>query len=163
MGEAPIDNQLYRDALARHAGAVVVVATRFKDGNRGLTATSFVSVSIEPPLIAVALDRYAATREAVVEAGSFSVSVLEARQEFIADRFSGRAPAVNPTWSEVPHWNTPAGLPIVAGSVAWFECSVRTVVEAGDHDLILAAVTSAGTADGDPLILWQRSFWHVSR
>jgi flavin reductase (DIM6/NTAB) family NADH-FMN oxidoreductase RutF len=156
-----VDEQSVRDAFARHAGGVVVVSARVGAGFRGLTATSFISVSLEPPLVVVALDRFAATRDAVVDGRKFNVSVLEAAQEFVADRFAGRAPMVDPSWLEVGHVIGANGLPIIAGSVAWFECAVETVVEGGDHDLVVGSVTDVGVGSGEPLVLWDRSFWRL--
>ena len=141
----------------------MVVATRAGDGFRGLTATTFIAVSIEPPLVAVALDSLSATREGVLAGRGFSVSVLESGQQFLADRFAGRAPAVDPSWREVPHRLAPGGLPTIDGCAAWFECRVESVVEAGDHDLVIGAVTATGTGGGEPLVLWERSYWRLGR
>ena len=156
-----VDEQSVRDAFARHAGGVVVVSARVATGFRGLTATSLIPVSLEPPLVAVALDRHAATRDAVLDGGAFSVSVLEAAQEFVADRFAGRAPLVDPSWTEVAHFLGANGLPVIAGAVAWFECAVERVVEAGDHDLVIGSLTGCGLGSGDPLLLWERGFWRL--
>jgi flavin reductase (DIM6/NTAB) family NADH-FMN oxidoreductase RutF len=151
----------FRNAMARLPGPVVVVSTRDPGGFRGLTASSFTSVSLDPPLVLVCLDSFAQTRDAVAEAGAFNVSVLERGQEFVAERFAGRAPLVDPTWREVDHELGSNGLPIVRGCVAWFECALRELHPAGDHDVAIAAVTVAGHAPGNPLILWDRAFWTV--
>ena len=156
-----VDEQSVRDAFARHAGGVVVVSARVAAGFRGLTATSFIPVSLEPPLVAIALDHHAATRDAVLDGGVFSVSVLEAAQEFVADRFAGRAPLVSASWSEVAHFPGANGLPVIAGAAAWFECGVAKVVEAGDHDLVIGSITGCGLGTGDPLLLWERGFWRL--
>jgi flavin reductase (DIM6/NTAB) family NADH-FMN oxidoreductase RutF len=154
--------QALRDAMARLAAGVVVVCARYRTGYRGLTATSFTSVSLEPPLVLVCIDTLTATRDAIVETGSFSVSLLERRQEFFAERFAGRAPLVDPTWREVPHELSPGRLPIIGGSIAWLECSLHAVHEAGDHEVVLGRVTAAGVGQGEPLILWDRAFWTLS-
>src|SRR6266567_3151544 len=80
--------------MARVPAGVVVVSTRLGDEFRGLTASSLVSISVDPPLVLVGLERESATRAAVLETKAFNVSVLTRSQEFIADRFAGRAPAV---------------------------------------------------------------------
>jgi flavin reductase (DIM6/NTAB) family NADH-FMN oxidoreductase RutF len=148
--------------MAAVAAGVVVVSARDAGGFRGLTATSFTSASLEPPLVLVCLDRLSRTREAVATGGAFNVSVLERRQEFVAERFAGRAPLVDPAWRAVPHELGSNGLPIVAGCVAWFECRLRALHPAGDHDLALGEVTVAGRRGGDPLVLWDRSFWSLA-
>lgn len=156
-----VDELSVRDAFARHAGGVVVVSARAGSGFRGLTAITFSALSMEPPLVVVALDRFAATRDAVVDGRLFNVSVLEVGQEFAADRFAGRAPQVDPSWREVAHRPGDNGLPILSGAVAWFECAVESVVEAGDHDLVVGSVTAFGVGGGEPLVLWDRAFWRL--
>ena len=84
-----MEEESLRDTLARLPGGVVLLSTRGGDGFRGLTATSFTSVSLVPPLVLVCLDRLAATRDAVLEHGLFTASLLSRGQQFLADRFSG--------------------------------------------------------------------------
>ena len=149
--------QSFRDAMARVPAGVVVVTARAGDDYRGLTASSLVAVSLEPPLVAVALERESATRSAVVESGQFNVSVLTRAQEFLADRFSGRAPAVD--WRTVGHRIGGNGVPLLERCAAWLECRLAYVHEAGDHDLCVGQVLVAEVGSGDPLILWDRAFW----
>ncbi len=145
--------------IARLPAGVVVVSARLGTGYRGLTASSLVSISAEPPMILVGLDRDAATRAAVVEGRAFNVSVLTRPQEFIAERFAGRAPAVDPAWREIPHRLGTNGIPLIEGCAAWLECSLVDVHPAGDHDVCVGEVQVAVQGAGDPLILWDRSFW----
>jgi flavin reductase (DIM6/NTAB) family NADH-FMN oxidoreductase RutF len=152
--------QAFRNAMASVPAGVVVVSARLPTGGyRGLTASSFTSVSLEPPLVLVCLDRFAATRDAVAESGAFNVSALSRSQEFAADRFAGRAPLVDPAWREVPHRLGANGIPIVEGCVAWFECSLEWLQEAGDHEVAIGRVLAAGRGPGEPLLAWDRSFW----
>ncbi len=104
--------------MARLAASVVVISARTDRGFRGLTATSFVSISTEPPMVLVGLERMTITRNAVIESKAFNVSVLTRSQEFIAERFAGRAPAVAGAWSDVPHHLGANGLPLIA-SASW--------------------------------------------
>jgi len=155
-----VDEQ-FKDAMAGLPAGVVVVSTQDRAGFRGLTASSFTSVSIEPPLVLVCLDRFAQTRDAVAASGFFNVSVLERGQEFIAERFAGRAPMVDPAWRQVPHVVGANGLPVVRGCVAWFECELREMYEAGDHDIAISEVRRAGRNAGEPLVSWDRAFWRL--
>ncbi len=156
-----VDEVAFKDAMARVPAPVAVIAARVPEGFRGLTATSFTSVSAEPPLVLVCIDNWSATRDAVTSGGAFAASVLARRQEFLADRFSGRAPQVDPSWREVPHRLGASGLPILEGCVAWFECEVEEFHAAGDHTIVLGRVTAAGYAAGEPLVFWDRAFWRV--
>lgn len=145
--------------MARLPAGVVVVSSRLGDGYRGLTASSLVSISLEPPMVTVGLERETATRTAVVEANAFNVSLLTRAQEFIADRLAGRAPAIDAQWRTLPHRLGSNGIPLLDGCAAWLECRLVAVHPAGDHDLCLGEVTGAEIGSGDPLILWDRSFW----
>src|ERR1700676_1615763 len=89
--------------MARVPAGIVVISARTANGDRGLTASSLVSISADPPMVLVGLEHEAATRAAVSESKAFNVSVLTRSQEFIADRFAGRAPTIDPTWQGVAH------------------------------------------------------------
>ena len=145
--------------MARLPSGVVVVSARFANGYRGLTASSLVAISVEPPMVMVGLEREATTRAAVVEGQAFNVSVLTRSQEFIAERFAGRAPAVDPAWHEVPHRLGTNGIPLIEGCAAWLECGLVQVHPAGDHEIYVGEVQAAIRGAGDPLILWDRAFW----
>jgi flavin reductase (DIM6/NTAB) family NADH-FMN oxidoreductase RutF len=151
-----------REAMARVPAATVVVTTLSPEGFRALTATTFVAVSLEPPLVLACLDSLAATRDAVAGSEVFAVSVLERADEFLAERFSGRAPLVDPAWREVPHRLATSGAPILERAVAWFDCRLRELRPAGDHDLAVGSVLDWGTGGGEPLVYWDRAFWRLS-
>ena len=149
----------FRAALARVASGVVVVSARSAERFHGLTASSLVSVSVEPPLVLVSLEHETATLSAVRESRRFNVNVLTRGQEFVAERFAGRAPAVDADWRVIPHRLGENGIPLIDGCAAWLECDVSEIHTAGDHDVCIGRVTSALAGSGDPLILWDRSFW----
>jgi flavin reductase (DIM6/NTAB) family NADH-FMN oxidoreductase RutF len=151
----------FKEAMAAVPAAVAVVSARAADGFRGLTATSFTSASLAPPLLLVCLDSLSQTRDAVARRGGFSLSVLERSQEFLAERFAGRAPLVDPAWADVPHTLGDHGLPLLLGSVAWFECRLLDLHPAGDHEIALGEVLACGRGGGEPLILWDRAFWRL--
>lgn len=151
--------QDFRDAMARLASGVVVVSARSAERYHGLTATSLVSVSAEPPMILVSLEHETATLAAVRDSRKFNVSALTREQEFLAERLAGRAPAVDAEWRAIPHRLGANGIPLIDGCAAWLECEVTEIHTAGDHDVCIAQVSSAALGSGDPLILWDRSFW----
>jgi flavin reductase (DIM6/NTAB) family NADH-FMN oxidoreductase RutF len=152
-------SQDFRDAMARLAAGIVVVSARTADAYHGLTASTLVSVSADPPLVLVGLERESATRAAVVETRRFNVNVLTRDQEFLAERFAGRAPAVDPAWNAIPHRLGDNGIPLIDGCAAWLECELEQVHAAGDHDVCIGSVKVALMGAGNPLILWDRAFW----
>jgi flavin reductase (DIM6/NTAB) family NADH-FMN oxidoreductase RutF len=147
--------------MAAVPAGVAVVSTGTEGRYYALAATSFTPASLEPPLLLVCLDSLSQTRQAVADRGAFNLSVLERGQEFLAERFAGRAPLVDPGWRDVPHRLGGNGLPLVDGCIAWFECELRDLVGAGDHDVALGEVVAAGREAGEPLVLWDRAFWRL--
>lgn len=156
-----VANQAFLDVMARLPAGVVVVSTRVGDEYKGLTASSLVSISLEPPMVLVGLERDSATRAAILGSKAFNVSLLTRAQEFIADRFAGRAPSIDPHWSTLPHRLGANGIPLVEGCAAWLECRLAQVHPAGDHDVFIGEVQAATSGRGDPLILWDRAFWSL--
>ena len=149
----------FLDAMARLPAGVVVISTRLGDEFRGLTASSLVSISLDPPMVLVGLEGASATRAAILETRAFNVSVLTRSQEFIADRLAGRAPAIDARWTTLPHRLGANGIPLVDGCAAWLECRLTEAHPAGDHDILVGEVEAAEVGSGDPLILWDRTFW----
>ena len=145
--------------MARLPAGVVVITARVGDEFRGLTASSLVSISLDPPLVLVGLERESATRAAVLETKAFNASLLTRSQEFLADRFAGRAPALDLEWRTLPHRLGTNGIPLLDGCAAWLECRLVQVHQAGDHDICVGEGLAAGIGSGDPLVLWDRTFW----
>ena len=133
--------------MARLPAGVVVLSTKEGPGFRGLTATSFTSLSLEPPLVLACLDRQSLTRVALREHGAFNASVLGRDHAFLAERFSGQAPAVDRTWREVKHRLGENGLPILEGALAWLECTVEDIHPGGDHELDTLQIWLEGFGD----------------
>jgi len=145
--------------MARLPAGVVVVSSKSGGAFRGMTASSLVSISLEPPMVLVALERETATLQAIKESNAFNASLLTREQEFVADRLAGRAPAIDAAWTTLPHRAGENGLPLVEGCAAWLECRLLAVHPAGDHEVCIGEVEVAETGSGDPLVLWDRTFW----
>jgi flavin reductase (DIM6/NTAB) family NADH-FMN oxidoreductase RutF len=146
-----IDEGLFRQVLRRHAAAVVVVTS---PGPAGFTATSFTSVSLEPPLVSFCVGRGASAWPAVRDAELVAVHVLTAGQERVArvfaepqtDRFAAYGGAWHPG---------PAGVPLLDDVLAVLVCRVVNHVEAGDHVIVIAApvhATHHDDLDAKPLV-----------
>src|SRR2546422_5065929 len=149
----------FRDAMARLPAGGVVITARVGDEFRGLTASSLVSIAHERPMVLVGLEREPATRASVLQTKAFKASLLTRSQEFLADRFAGRAPALDLEWRPLPHRLGTNGIPLLDGCAAWLECRLVQVHQAGDHDICVGEVQAAAIGSGDPLILWDRTFW----
>ena len=149
-----------RAARRRWVGGVAVILTRDGAGFRGATVSAFAIVSLAPALVLVCLDRDGRMAGAVPETGVFTASVLDRRQEFLAERFAGRAPLPDAALSGVPHDVLPSGVPVLRGALAWFACRVRETHDGGDHVLVVGEVASVGLGPDtdDPLLFYEGRF-----
>ena len=140
----------FRKALAQYATGVAVITTRAADGTpAGMTVNSFTSVSLDPPLVLWSVSRHAVSFAAFRSCSRYLVHVLAADQLALAQRFATRgADKFGDTeWAPGPHQ-----LPLLAGSVAWFECSSRSQYDEGDHVILVGRVDAYGAGGGSPLI-----------
>ena len=139
-------------ALMRRFPSGVAVVTVDLEGERvGLTVSSLVSLSLDPPLVALALNRQAALHELLRRAGSFGVSLLGEGQEDLATRFSRGVPPIA-LWTGVPV-REGRRAPLLEGSLGWLECETRAEHAVGDHTLFVGEVVSAEAgAPARPLV-----------
>ncbi len=158
----PPSREELREALSRHAAAVSVVASTDGAVYRGLTATSLIPVSLDPPTLLVSLDGLTTTAEVIERTRGFSVSLLAREQEFLAERFAGTAPPAPPRWDTIPHTLTSGGRPVLRGALAWFDCALEERHQVSDHALFVGRVLELGIGSGDPLLWWGRQAWTIS-
>jgi len=126
-------------ALMRRVPAGVAVVTVDLDGQRaGLTVASLVSLSLEPPLVGVAIRRDAALHELLREVGTFAVSLLAAGQEHLAQHFARGVPPIA-LWEGIPLRDA-SGPPQLEGAVGWLRCRTTAEHETGDHTFFVGEV-----------------------
>jgi len=140
-------------------GVTVITALVPEVGPVGLTATSFTSVSLEPPLILACIDLTSSSHDRLTLAEAFCVNILSARQVDLAERFS-TVPGET-RFEGVPWHAGPSGCPVLEGSVAWMECSTEQVHPAGDHSIVLGRVLETSVQGGAPLTFYRGSFGSV--
>ena len=149
---SPLD---LRRACGQFATGVTVVTVRDGDGLRGMTANSFTSVSLDPPLILVSVDRRNRTHELLDDGVPFVVNVLSQEQQCWSDRFAGRHGDVQHQFDDIPHTLSADGVPIIAEAPASFSCRVVAIHEAGDHSLFIGQVEGIEHApDTTPLLFF---------
>lgn len=133
-----MDSLQFRAALGMFATGVTIVTVRGPDGSLvGLTANSFNSVSLEPPLVLFSLGRRAYSLWAFLSTHHFAVNVLAADQTALSDRF---ARASVEKWSEIDYERWDSGCPILPGCAANFECEIRYTHNGGDHVIFVGEV-----------------------
>ena len=121
----------------------MAVLTVDAEGERlGLTVGSLVSLSLEPPLVAVSISRQAAMHELLRTAGGFALSLLAGDQEAVAQHFARGVPPLA-HWHGIATRAGAAGAPLIEDAVGWLECETRAEHEAGDHTLFVGEVLAA--------------------
>ncbi len=131
--------QELRALMRRFPAGVAVVTVDLEEEQIGLTVSSFVSLSLEPPLVGVSVSRSAALHELLREAGGFAVSLLAAGQEHLAQHFARGVPPIA-LWSGIEKRPSRHGAPLLAGALGWLECETWREYEAGDHTLFVGEV-----------------------
>ncbi|MER5771486.1 flavin reductase family protein [Streptomyces sp. NPDC001985] len=165
-----VSNEEFRAALARlAAGVVLVTAHDADDGPRGedagMTATAFVSVSLDPPLVMISLRNGSRMDDLLDEQPLWAVSVLSEDQRHIAGRFAMKGRVSDRLlFEDVPRVRGElSGAPLIGGALATLECRTEQRVVAGDHTLVIGRVLSAGVpvAEGGPLMYFRGKYRHL--
>ncbi|WP_194792843.1 flavin reductase family protein [Caenimonas koreensis] len=128
----------FRSALGMFATGVTIVTARTADGGvLGLTANSFNSVSLQPPLVLWSLATAAASLPALRGGSHYAINVLAADQKLLAERFAAKG---TDRWADVPFTEGIGGAPLITGACASFECFNRSRYEEGDHVIFVGEV-----------------------
>jgi flavin reductase (DIM6/NTAB) family NADH-FMN oxidoreductase RutF len=144
--------------LRRHPAGVSVVTVDAQGQRVGLTVATLVSLSLEPPLVGVAVARQAALHELLREARAFAVSLLAADQDWLAEHFARGVPPIG-MWKGIAATDGVLGAPLIDGALGWLECRVADEVEAGTHTFFVGEVVAATEGDeGVPLVRLGGSF-----
>jgi flavin reductase (DIM6/NTAB) family NADH-FMN oxidoreductase RutF len=148
-----LDGQGLRRVMSRWATGVAVVTSRADDGPRGATTNALTSLSLDPLLVLVCLDRTSNTLEAVRASGRFCVNVLAADQEELARRFATKQSGEEKL-AGVPH-EPFDGVPVLAGAVAWLVCELERELDGGDHTILIGRPLETGVdPHAEPLVFY---------
>jgi flavin reductase (DIM6/NTAB) family NADH-FMN oxidoreductase RutF len=160
-----VSRDTFRRVLSHFAAGVTVVTTTDESGNPyGLTATAFSSVSLDPPLVLVCVDRQSETHPHFTKSQAFAVNFLAEDQEEHSRRF---AVSGGDKFRGLLYRRGTTGVPLLEGSLGYVECRLQNAVEAGDHTIFIGEVVAAGCAseeDGPSVpsrpLLYYRSRYH---
>lgn len=155
-----IDGRALRDTLGRFATGVTIVTTRTGEGAPvGITANSFSSLSLDPPLILWSLALKSPNLPAFAEGRAFVVNILGHHQDALAMQFARPS---DDKFDGVAHGDNAAGVPLLEGALARLECRVEFTRSAGDHLLIVGRVHAISAGEGEPLLFYQGGFQRLS-
>jgi len=153
MADQEFDTRSFRDALGNFATGVTVVTAKGEDGTLvGVTANSFTSVSMEPPLVLWSLDRSSPSLKVIENASHFCVHILAEEQNDLCLKF---AKSGDDKFNGVEYTEGLGGVPMFDGCLAQFECRSVARHDGGDHVIIVGEVERFHNTEGEPLIFFR--------
>ncbi|HZR84794.1 MAG TPA: flavin reductase family protein [Candidatus Binatia bacterium] len=158
-----LDQSEFRRVMGHFATGVTVITTHDGHGKlTGLTANAVASVSLEPPLVLVCVDKSAESYPSFDASKVFTINILSEQQEAISRRF---AKSGGDKFTGVGYRLGSNGAPLLVDSLAWLECEVRHAFDAGDHTIYVGEATGVAVADGepDPLLFFRGGYRNIAR
>lgn len=152
--EHAADVVAFRRVVGHFVSGVTVVTTLVGRTDHAMTASAFTSVSLEPLLVLVCVDKEARFHDAVIESGTWGVSILSVEHRRSAEWFAMKGRPLIGQLDRHPYHRGSTGAALLDGAVAWLECRTDAVYDGGDHAIVLGAVLAAteGDRDGQPLV-----------
>lgn len=164
-----IDSRTYRNTIGLFASGVTVITTRLGEVIHGMTANAVSSVSLDPTLLLICLDRRTRMHDLIQEAGAFAVNILSEEQEHLSGHFAGRSkdgpPPPDLHFLYGPDGTADdGGVPTIAGTVTAIRCQVEAAYPGGDHTILLGRVTELrpGTPGRQPLVWFGGRYRHLA-
>lgn len=157
--------QALRESMRRWATGVAVVTSRFQETEHGMTVNSFTSVSLEPPLVMVAIDRASRTRTMVSQAEIFGVTILALHQQAIAERFAGRNVDSQNCFEGIAIQRLVSGVQFILGGLAFLDWRVSETYQIATHTLFFGQVVDLCINSEDPiepLLYFNRSYQQLA-
>ena len=161
MSNAANDPKWFRQVLGQYPTGVSVITAIQEDGSpAAMVVGSFTSVSLDPPLVAFLPDRNSSSWAKIKDCACFCVNILGAEQEDLCRRLSSKDPD---KFAGVAHRASPSGVPVLNGVVAWIDCQMASIQEAGDHYIVVGSVSALGVESGGlPLLFFQGGYGRFS-
>ena len=154
-----ISQQEFRNSMGQFATGVTVVSTLDENGAPyGMTASSFGSISLDPPLIQWSLTTSSYSYPIFSAAKYFAINILSMEQQDISNTFTKPIDRFEHT----PCEEGMQGLPLICGSLSWIECSLEKEISCGDHTIFIGRVRRARNFEKKPLLFWQGAYEGVA-
>jgi flavin reductase (DIM6/NTAB) family NADH-FMN oxidoreductase RutF len=145
-------------------GVAVVTATAEEEGPRGITVSSFISVSLEPPLVLISIAHTAQAHDALDRAGAYAVNLLAEDQGALADHFAQSGMSSEEQFSGISHKRSALGSPVIEDCLGYLDCKVVKKLAEGDHTFFIGRVEEGEVRrEGRPLVFFARGYWGLGR
>jgi len=143
------DSQKQRKIMGHFATGVTVVTTEGPAGSHGMTANAVASLSLDPPLVLVAVDKRAALLEYLLKNRCFAVNILRLDQEDLSRRFAAPGPK---NFSDLNITTAVTGSPVLVDGLAFLDCRVHDILPGGDHEIFVGEILAGEYQGGEPLL-----------
>ena len=158
--DTSFDSAKFRQVLGHFPTGVTVVAATHEGTPVGLAVGSFASLSLEPPLVVFGIGRQSTTWPKIRAAGCFCVSILADDQEDVSRVFASKS---TDKFAGIGWRRSGNGSPVVTGALAYVDCRIEQEIEAGDHHLVIGAVSDLGVLhEGGPLVFYRGGYGRVT-
>lgn len=155
-----ITDAAFKQAMSHFASGVTVVTTEHDGRPYGLTVASFASLSLNPPLVLVCIEKNVKSHDAIAAAQTFGVSILADSQADISGRFASKS---DDKFSGMDvRRGAETGVPLIDGALCTIECRVREQLPGGDHSIFVGEVVDAQTGEGKPLVYYRSGYRQIS-
>jgi flavin reductase (DIM6/NTAB) family NADH-FMN oxidoreductase RutF len=152
----PVTKDEFRTALSRFASGVTVVTTTDGHGKPfGMTVSAFSSLSLEPPLILICIDKKASGHGHFSPGSTFAVNILAEDQEEVSRRFASRDVD---RFNGIGYRSGTTGVPLLEGAIARIECRVTDIYAGGDHTIVVGELVATEVSDGKPLAYYRGGY-----
>lgn len=158
-----IDAAEFRRVLGHFVTGVTIVTARQAGSDEpvGLTVNAMASLSLDPPLVLVCIERSADSHDSIHDAEAFAVNVLAAGQETLSRRFAELAPERK---FDGVAWSTATtGAPVLGDTLAWVDCRIQARYPGGDHTIFVGQVVDADAREGAPLLYYRGGYADLAR
>jgi flavin reductase (DIM6/NTAB) family NADH-FMN oxidoreductase RutF len=153
-----VDIETFRSVMSRFATGVTVVTTAVGKQRLGITVNAFCSVSLDPPLVLICIERGSHVHDALVDSGVFAVNFLSAEQEQLSVCFAGNSVERHRNFCGVASHTVATGAPVFDDCLGFVDCRIVTTYPGGDHTIILGQVEAQEALEGEPLLYYRSQY-----
>lgn len=143
------DPTIFKGVMARFASGVTIVTVQHNGQRHGLTASSFSSLSLDPPLVLVCVGKHAYSHGLIAQSRAFAVNILSQAQQEWGARFAN--PKIVDRFAGIEYSTAITGSPILPGSLAWVDCTLHQAHDAGDHTIFVGKVVAGDVVPSEAL------------
>lgn len=158
-----VSKEQFKQTMSNWASGITIITTCREEGLLAMTASSFTSLSIEPPLILVAVSKNSRTHKQIIKQKAFGVMILALGQEEISSCGAGFRGEEGNFLIGVPYHKEVTGAPILDQCLAWMDCSLYATHDGGDHTIFIGKLEAVGSQSGEPLLWYDRGYCKTNK